>query len=147
MHPALEGLGVALGGDVDRDGDVDPDDVRGLTRDDAKALYRRAFWDRHGYGAFHLTVATKVFDLSVNMAPRQAHRCLQRACRAAKACEVPLVDDGVLGPKTRAAVAAAGEVRILIALRSEAAGFYRVLAAKNPVRERFLSGWLNRAYD
>ncbi len=117
------------------------------TSDQAKALYRRAFWDRHGYAAFHLTVATKVFDLSVNMAPRQAHRCLQRACRAAKACEVPLVDDGLLGAKTRAAVAAAGEVRILIALRSEAAGFYRLLAAKNPTRERFLAGWLNRAYD
>ena len=137
----------ALDEDIDSDGDVDAADVRDMTRDQAKALYRREFWDRYGYGKFHLTVATKVFDLAVNMGPRQAHKCLQRACRAAKATETPLDDDGVLGPKTRQAIMQAGDMRLLIALRSEAAGFYRALAIRDPVRERFLAGWLNRAYD
>jgi len=34
----------------------------------------------------------------------------------------------------------------MAALRSEAAGEYRVLAAKNQDQVVFLNGWLNRAY-
>ena len=39
------------------------------------------------------------------------------------------------------------EPRILLAaLKSEAAGYYRCLVAKNPKLQKFLNGWLNRAY-
>lgn len=131
--------------DLDGDGDVDADDIRALTPDAAAAFYRKHFWDRHGYGRFpDLFVATKVFDLAVNMGPGQAHKCLQRACRAAGS---PLIDDGILGPKTHAAVAALHFKGLLPAIRSEAAGFYRGLVIAKPVRGKYLAGWLNRAYS
>lgn len=135
--------------DVDGDGDIDADDIKALSRDDAGAFYRKVFWDRHGYGRFgDLMVATKVFDLAVNMGPGGGHKVLQRALRA---CGQDMADDGVLGPQTLAAVIAVirsfGAEALLAALRSEAAGYYRSLIAAKPVRAKYERGWLRRAYS
>lgn len=117
-----------------------PDEIRNLTRDEAIELYRRHFWERYGYGRLpDVSIATKVFDLSVNMGPRGAHVCLQRALRAAGE---PVFEDGILGPKTLAAVHRARSDVLLAALRSEAAGYYR-----NRRRPKYIAGWLNRAYS
>ena len=117
-----------------------PEDIRNLTRDEAIELYRRHFWHRYGYASLRdQAVATKVFDLSVNMGPRGAHVCLQRALRATGE---RVSEDGVLGPKTRAAVHRAAPGELLSALRSEAAGTYR-----NRRRPKYITGWLNRAYS
>ena len=129
-----------LGVDIDRDGDVDADDIRDLTIDQAKMLYFQRFWSRYNYGSFPShEVAAKVFDLSVNMGPRQAHKLLQRAMRA---CGAHLEDDGILGPITRSKLSRVDENCLLSALRSEAAGFYRYLR-----RPEFEKGWLRRAYS
>jgi len=130
-------------GDIDLDGDIDADDIRGLTRATAGWLYRRHWWDRYDYDDLPPAIAVKTFDLSVNMGARQAHRCLQRAVRA---CWWPLADDGLIGPKTRSAIAAAPPEPLLSAFCSEAAGFYRQLAATDSRRTKYLDGWLNRAY-
>lgn len=145
----LQSLGVRVG-DLDGDGDVDADDVRGMTREQAAAIYRR-LWDAGQYAELPPAVAVKLFDLAVNMGARRAVRLLQRALRA---CGRPVTDDGLLGPQT---IRAAWDVHeewspgnadaaLLAALRSEAAGYYRVLVAKNPRLSVFEHGWLNRAY-
>jgi lysozyme family protein len=139
----LDGDGLP-DGDLDLDGDIDIDDIRAMSRDDAAKLYRIHWWDRYGYGDFHLTIGTKVFDLAVNMGARQAHRVLQRACRA---CGHAIEDDGIIGPATRAAVAAIRPECLILSLRSEAAGFYRTLIAARPRFETYRRGWLNRAYS
>jgi P2 family phage contractile tail tube protein len=36
---------------------------------------------------------------------------------------------------------------LLAALKSEAAGFYRLIAQANPSQQKFINGWLQRAYD
>jgi lysozyme family protein len=138
----LDGDGLP-DGDLDLDGDIDVDDIRQMTREDAAKLYRLHWWDRYGYGDFHLTIATKVFDLSINMGARQAHKLLQRACRAAGH---DLADDGVIGPITRAAVADVPAERLILPFRSEAAGFYRSLIAARPAFVKYRNGWLRRAY-
>lgn len=132
--------------DRDGDGDVDGDDVRALSRDDAAAIYRRQWWDRYGYGAFaSQAVAAKLLDLAVNLGPAQAHRIAQRAALAAAGARV--ADDGILGPRTRAALDAAPEAPLLAAMRSEAAGVYRLILARRPEWEIYRAGWLARAYD
>lgn len=134
-----------LVGDIDGDGDVDAADVMSLTRGRAVDLFGTAFWDRYGYGDFfEAGLAIKVFDLAVNMGPKPAHRCLQRALRA---WGIQVAEDGILGPKTRTAVNGAHGPTVLIALRSEAAGYYRLLEARHPPFKRFIKGWLNRAYS
>lgn len=140
----LQGLGGDLG-DVNADGAVNEGDVKGLTRHQAIDFYRAHWWDRYKYDRLHdpLT-AIKVFDLAVNMGPGEAHRCLQRALRAH---HLLVTEDGVLGSKTRTAANAVVGNSVAPALRSEAAGFYRMLVAEHPRFKRFLGGWLNRAYD
>lgn len=129
--------------DFDRDGDIDADDIRNMTREDAIKVYREQWWGKYDYGTLPPGVGAKVFDLSVNMGARQAHKLLQRACRS---CGENIVDDGILGPVTRAVIADADQWALLTALRSEAAGFYRALVAGKPQFAKFREGWLRRAY-
>lgn len=140
----LRSLGE-LAGDIDGDGDVDADDIRAIDRRAAGALYRAKFWDRYQYGEIQdPEIAIKVFDLAVNMGPGGAHKVLQRALRAVG---IRVKDDGILGPKTRSAVVAAYGRGLIGPIRSEAAGYYRSLVAARPSLERYLTGWLNRAYS
>jgi lysozyme family protein len=131
--------------DIDHDGDVDPDDIRALTREQAKGIYSRQWWERYAYGQLtDQLVATKLFDLAVNFGPRQAHIIAQRALRAV-GC--PVIVDGILGKLTRTALSVADPWGLVVAMRSEAAGVYRMIAQKKPVMGKFLEGWLNRAYS
>ena len=138
----LDGDGL-LDLDIDGDGDVDAEDIRHLTRADAARVYWTHWWYPLGYDRLPLRVGVKTLDLAVNMGSKQAHKVIQRAARAHGHA---LLDDGVLGPKSRAAIDAAGNTDFLPAIRSEAAGFYRSLAIQRPASAKYLSGWLNRAY-
>ena len=84
-------------------------------------------------------MATKVFDLAVNMGPNTAHCCLQRAVRAATG--QALKEDGILGAATLQIVNATSAEVLLAAYRSEVAGYYRLLN-----KPRYEEGWLRRAY-
>src|SRR4051812_29003946 len=56
-------------------------DIKNLSREQAIYFYRRDWWNKYNYGAIHdQQVATKVFDIAVNMGASQAHKLLQRAC-------------------------------------------------------------------
>ena len=116
-------------------------DIANLTRDEAIEIYRADFWAP--YKEFPEKVAVKVFDLAVNMGHRPAVTLLQRALRS---CGADLADDGILGPLTRQAVAVAQPDLLVAALRSEAAGFHRLLAGQKPANKKFLNGWIKRSY-
>jgi lysozyme family protein len=131
--------------DFNGDGHVDTDDIRSLKQEDAAAIYRRQFWDRFRYGRIHAQcIATKLFSLSVNMGFHAAHCCIQNAVRAASTKE--LVVDGVIGHKSIDAINKANPAILLAALKSEAAGKYRIIADRNPKLRKYLKGWLNRSY-
>jgi lysozyme family protein len=124
-------------------------DISALTRDEAIAIYFRDFWKAGRYGELPDAIATKLFDLSINMGPAHAVRCLQRALRA---CETPVVEDGALGNSSIAAAKRANAAALLAALRSEAAGYYRTMTEVAVSKDErndtsFLEGWLNRAYQ
>ncbi len=123
--------------------------LRDLTRDEAIAIYFRDFWSTERYSALPEQIAQKVFDLSINMGPAHAVRCMQQALRA---CGDRISEDGVLGDATIAAAARADGAALLAALRSEAAGYYRVTVQRSETDRHgndsgFLAGWLNRAYQ
>lgn len=127
--------------DINHDGVLDAYDIGNMTEDAAKYLYKTQWWDKYQYGQIqNQLLACKVFDLAVNMGPKMAHRCIQRALRASSGVE--LIEDGVLGAETLAAINRANPETTLAALRSEAAGYYRSLN-----KPRYEKGWLNRAYS
>ena len=123
-------------------------DIRNLTRDGAIAIYFRDFWRTGRYADLPEAIAVKLFDLSINMGPSHATRCLQRALRA---CSFPTVEDGDLGDATVVAATRANGSALLAALKSEAAGYYRAIAgvARSGAdgKADFLEGWLRRAYQ
>lgn len=140
--------------DIDGDGDIDADDIRLLTREDAIRYYFLTWWRPLRYDRIdYAVVSSKVMDLAVNMGPKPAHRILQRACRA---CRKDIDDDGTIGRLTLAAANDIVPDVLRATMRSEAAGFYRRIAAVRTVRrrtkpslpdfEQYLNGWLKRGY-
>jgi lysozyme family protein len=124
-------------------------DIAALTRAEAVAIYYRDWWQRYSYSELPGAIAAKLFDLAVNIGPDHAVRCLQRALRA---CGRRVTEDGTLGRATTTAAGAANQLALIAALRAEAAGYYRALAALERGRRaggdrEFLTGWLNRAYE
>lgn len=71
-------------------------DIKNLTPDVARSLYYTDYWTATGCQYLPDAVAGVVFDMAVNSGPGHAIRTLQ------KAVKVPV--DGILGPKTIAAV-------------------------------------------
>jgi len=124
-------------------------DIAALTRADAVAIYYRDWWQRYRYSDLPGPIGAKLFGLAVNIGPEHAVRCLQRALRA---CGRRLAEDGALGRATAIAAAGANQLALIAALRAEAAGYYRALAALERGRRadgdrEFLEGWLTRAYE
>jgi lysozyme family protein len=70
-------------------------DILRLTEDEAKAIYRRDYWDKLRPDELPQQLAICVFDCAVNMGRDKAVRLLQRACGVAQ--------DGVMGGNTLAA--------------------------------------------
>ena len=131
-------------GDVNHDGSVNADDIKLMTKDDAAKLYRLYFWDKNGYEKIgDQMVATKIFDLAVNMGSFAANKIAQRAVRAAVGLILP--DDGIMGLKTLTGINMCKPDKLMVALKAEAAGYYRMISYKGA--KDFLTGWLSRAYS
>jgi len=129
--------------DIDGDGDIDADDVKGLSLPKAVQIYQERFWLRYGYDKIDSAlVAIKLFDMCVNMGPRQAHKILQSALVA---LGFPVKIDGVLGPKTLAAVRACAAWDLVLELTQQHAEFYDFLVGSHPQYGQFHEGWLRRA--
>lgn len=69
-------------------------DIKNLTLQQAKAIYREDFWDV--IGPAHGAIKFQLFDAAVNHGRGNAVRFLQRAVKAA--------DDGIWGPRSQAAL-------------------------------------------
>lgn len=113
-----------------------------LTRDEAKAIYRAMFW--HFDDLASQMIATKIFDLAVNMGPSAGVMLAQQAARS---LGLPIAVDGVYGPQTAAALNSLSGGRKLLLFKSlvyQAAGRYLSIVATNPSQLDFIDGWLAR---
>jgi lysozyme family protein len=123
---------------------VDTDDIKNMTREDAKKVYKTQWWDKYGYGAFPDTVSFKLLDLSVNMGHIQAHKLLQRAINNCDGKKI--VVDGVIGEATVAAAHACPDDILLSEFRRAAVEFYLTILAKNPKCLKYKKGWMRRGF-
>jgi len=131
-----------LYGDMDCDGDIDADDIRNLTREEAIAIYKSQWWDRYAYGMLGSdALAAKLLDISVNTGPGRAHRILQEATNQTGPARLAV--DGCLGLKTLTAVNNHPNPDLLV-------DRFRLLAIKFYLdldKPEFLRGWIRRALD
>jgi lysozyme family protein len=120
-------------------------DIKSLTRDQARQIYFVDFWMKAKCEDIDdENIAMKFFDLAVHAGIPQAIKLIQRALRAAGK---QVIEDGIIGPITLAAINKADSTDLLAALKSEAAGYYRLIANANPLQQKFIEGWLSRAYS
>lgn len=124
-----------------------PPDVKNLSEEDVEKYYKIEWWDKYHLEAINsYLIAAKIFDLIVNMGSHQGIKIAQQACNY---CGQDLVEDGVLGSKTIAAINELSYhksdkelMQEIIYYQTE---FYLDLVDKNPDLDIFLQGWLNRA--
>ena len=118
-----------------------PDDVRGLTRDQAMTIYRINYWRSDGIA--DPCLAIKVFDIGVNCGPGTSIQLLQKAVNVL--VNPPISEDGRLGPTTLGAVNAQSPVALMQALCQVQRDHYQSLVTSDSAKSVFLKGWLNRA--
>lgn len=122
------------------------DGIRNLTKEQATEIYYKDWWIRYKYNQIeNLTIATKILDIAVNIGPVNANRILQRAVNFL--ADDVLKVDGVLGPKTFAAVKSCRADKLHKVLQFKIAEYYHALAKARQSARVFLMGWLNRAYS
>lgn len=106
--------------------------IAALTIDQAKALYRRDFWDANQLDRFPLIVAFEFFDCAVNCGAGTAARILQRA--------LDVADDGIVGPVTLETMGKADPEKLAKRMVAHRIRFYTKLSGW----ASFGAGWLNR---
>jgi lysozyme family protein len=106
-------------------------DIANLTRDDAKAIYLRDFWEPLGDAP--AAVKFQVFDFAVNSGISTAIRKLQSA--------IGVADDGHWGPVSAAKLASVPVPVVLMLFVAERLDFWRKLTTW----PNFGAGWAGRA--
>ncbi len=119
-------------------------DISALTPEQARALYRRDYWQRLRCDELPPPVALALMDSAVNCGRRRAVQWLQAALNE---LERPprLAVDGLLGPRTLRAARYHAPRAALLAHRllMRRLGFYSRLARRDPYRA-YLRGWVCR---
>ena len=152
-HGGLTNLGISIrflktvpleAGDINDDGHISEADILAMTRSDAASLYRTFFWDHYRLGEIDSqAIATKAFNCFVNMRGKTAALILQRACNDLRA---GIAEDGLLGPRTFAAINRADEHKLMTCLKWRMWEVYRAIMKNDPSQEEFANGWQNRAF-
>lgn len=126
-----------VGYDKDGDGDIDVDDLRLLSKDDVlNRVLKPHYWDKWkadqiksqsvanilvdwvwGSGANGIKIPQKLLGLTV---------------------------DGIVGPKTLAAVNSSDSLVLFNTIKAEREAFLYRIVERDPSQKRFIKGWLNR---
>lgn len=106
--------------------------MRDLPQSTAKQIAKNQYWDTVRADELPEGIRFDVFDTSYNSGPKQAIRLLQRA--------VWVEDDGVIGPKTLAAVAAHDVRQTSMRFNAQRIRLFVSL----PTFGAFGKGWMNR---
>lgn len=114
--------------------------LKNITMDMVTQIYRKDYWFMDGIK--ENAVATKFFDMVVNMGAHRATTLLQRACMSLQG---KLVVDGSYGPKTEKVVNCIDHDLLLSALVDQCITYYKGRVDAKPSNGVFLKGWLIRA--
>jgi lysozyme family protein len=152
-HGVTLGTLKGLKRDLNRDGRVDVADVKALTAAQAAEIYVRHYYHGPKIDLLPEPLQASVFDMQVN-AGANAVKILQRLMAA---FGLPLKDDGVIGPITARAVAAAMAAapdHLVDAYGIARRNYYYRLADGRPASRKYArtrdggkGGWILRAEE
>lgn len=108
-------------------------DIANLTREQAKEIYLRDFWQRGSLDQLDPAIAFQLFDIAVNCGIETSVRMLQRA--------VNVADDGHIGPVTLERINMLPVSVIVMRLVAERLDYWRKLSTW----PAFGAGWAARA--
>lgn len=107
-------------------------DMRNLTLARAKDIAQREYWEPCKAEMFDGAIGFQLFDIAYNHGVSVSAKLLQRA--------VGVTDDGVIGPKTAAAVRAENPLYVVCMINAKRIRFYTSLGTW----ATFGKGWANR---
>ena len=117
------------------------EDIKELTIERAKELYKRDYWDRYRTADLPDRLRHIYVDMCINMGGGRAIKILQEACNSKNANKIDV--DGGIGPATIKAATNVEPFR----LRAYRVMFYAELVMKKPEQERFWVGWFRRSCE
>ena len=117
------------------------EDIKELTVERAKELYKRDYWDRFRVSELPSRIRHIFVDMCINMGGRRATKILQEACNSKNSYKIDV--DGGIGKNTIKASANLEDFR----LRAYRVMFYAELVMKKPEQERFWVGWFKRSCE
>ena len=117
------------------------EDIKELTIERAKELYKRDYWDRYRTADLPDRLRHIYVDMCINMGGGRAIKILQEACNSKNANKIDI--DGGIGPATIKAASSVEPFR----LRAYRVMFYAELVMKKPEQERFCVGWFRRSCE
>ena len=115
-------------------------DIKNLTKEQAKEIYKRDYWDKNRVDELPEHLRYIFFDMCVNQGRGTAVKVLQRAANAKGA---KLKVDGGMGPATLKAVQNVEHDRV----KSYRVLHYANLVINKPEQEKFWYGWFKRALE
>ena len=115
-------------------------DIKNLTKEQAKEIYKRDYWDKNRVDELPEQLRHIFFDMCVNQGRGTAVKVLQRAANAKGA---KLKVDGGMGPATLKAIQNVEHDRV----KSYRVLHYANLVINKPEQEKFWYGWFKRALE
>lgn len=121
-------------------------DVKNLTLEGAKAIYKKSYWDVCKCDEFDEAVGLYVMDFAVNSGTLTATKALQRCTNYLLSGKgtAPLVVDGKIGPKSVESIKSVDQKALVAALHAYRSTFFFNLVKRNSSQSTFLRGWMNR---
>lgn len=124
-----------------RGDDCYPSDVKALTLDEAKEIYRAWYWNRLGLDHVQDPICTVLFDAGILFGPgtaaREAQLVLSQLGQDVKV-------DGVLGIVTQTCLNRLEAARFILAFKERLRKLIEEICLRNPSQKVFKTGWTNR---
>lgn len=128
-----------VGYDKDGDGDIDVDDIRLLTREDATIVLKKYYWDRWK--------ADQILNQSVANILVDWVWCSGKWGIIHPQRMLGLTPDGIVGKQTLGMINGMNQRALFEDLVKERKQFIERIIQRNPSQERFRKGWMNRLSD